>query len=190
MKIAILILSGAVLAGTVALLSAHRLSDPRVRAATEEAAALDRGATPLSRGPRPRAPRATHADDSPSASAGERAPSSAALPAAGGQPGGPSSAADTPATPAEAQAVEGDDVAAAKPAPRAPDAVRINPTSGEQMWSARDVVRDGGEADQPLCGGQRCRAGQFCCGPPACGHCAYPMAGPHCPGTCPGQKSN
>ena len=61
---------------------------------------------------------------------------------------------------------------------------RWNPTSGEQMWSARDVIRDGGEADQPLCGGQLCRVGQFCCGPPACGRCAYPMAGPHCPGTC------
>ena len=70
------------------------------------------------------------------------------------------------------------------------DAFRVNPTSGEQMWSAQDVIRAGAEADQPLCGGQLCRAGQFCCGPPACGHCAYPMAGPRCPGTCPGQSGN
>ena len=53
LKIAILVLSSVVLAGGAALLSAHRLSEPRVRAATEEPAAVDRGSGPSSLGPRP-----------------------------------------------------------------------------------------------------------------------------------------
>jgi hypothetical protein len=40
-------------------------------------------------------------------------------------------------------------------------------------------------ADGGLCGGKVCTADQFCCGPPACGHCAYRMAGPVCPTACP-----
>jgi hypothetical protein len=39
--------------------------------------------------------------------------------------------------------------------------------------------------DAGLCGGKVCNPDQFCCGPPACGHCAYKMAGPVCPKTCP-----
>jgi len=191
LKIAILVLSSAALAGGAALFSVHRASAPRARAATEEAPAVDR-AEPSPLGSRPGAPRPAHLPGSGPATADSRPQSSASLPGADVEPGSSAPAGDAPAptpTAAEAQAVEADDVAAPKPATRH-DAIRVNPTSGEQMWSARDVIRDGGEADQPLCGGQLCRVGQFCCGPPACGRCAYPMAGPHCPGTCPGQKSN
>ena len=52
------------------------------------------------------------------------------------------------------------------------------------------ITKYGGRPDEPLCGGKVCPAGQFCCGPPACGRCAYPMAGPRCPSVCSGQKSN
>jgi hypothetical protein len=191
LKIAILVLSGAVLVGGAALLSEHRLSATRVRAATDEPAAVDRGSGPSSLGPRPGEPRAAHVHESPPVAASDRPQSSTPLPGADGQPGSSLRAGVAPTpTVAEAQAIEADNVAAPKPAAHPHDAPRVNPTSGEQMWSPRDVIRDGGEADQPLCGGQLCRVGQFCCGPPACGRCAYPMAGPHCPGTCPGQKSN
>jgi hypothetical protein len=191
LKIAILVLSSAVLAGGAALFLVHRASEPRARAATEEPPAADRAAT-SSLGPRPGAPRPAHLRESGPATADSRPQSSASLPGADLQSGNSAPAGDAPPptpTAAKAQAVEADDVAAPKPAARH-DAIRVNPTSGEQMWSAQDVIRDGGEANQPLCGGQLCRVGQFCCGPPACGRCAYPMAGPRCPGTCPGEKSN
>ena len=35
-----------------------------------------------------------------------------------------------------------------------------------------------------LCGGTVCRPDQFCCGPPACGHCVSALRGPRCPNTC------
>jgi hypothetical protein len=35
-----------------------------------------------------------------------------------------------------------------------------------------------------LCGGAVCRPDQFCCGPPACGHCVSALRGPRCPSTC------
>ena len=38
---------------------------------------------------------------------------------------------------------------------------------------------------ESLCGGTVCRPDQFCCGPPACGHCVSALRGPRCPSTCP-----
>lgn len=41
------------------------------------------------------------------------------------------------------------------------------------------------DAKDALCGGIVCRPDQFCCGPPACGHCVSALRGPRCPKTCP-----
>jgi hypothetical protein len=40
-------------------------------------------------------------------------------------------------------------------------------------------------AGPTLCGGKACKEDQFCCGPPACGHCANKLMGPECPTKCP-----
>jgi hypothetical protein len=40
-------------------------------------------------------------------------------------------------------------------------------------------------AGPTLCGGKVCKDDQFCCGPPACGHCANKLTGPECPTKCP-----
>src|SRR3954447_9313793 len=48
-------------------------------------------------------------------------------------------------------------------------------------------VNDAPPADakkDSLCGGTVCRPDQFCCGPPACGHCVSALRGPRCPNTC------
>ena len=58
--------------------------------------------------------------------------------------------------------------------------------SGEATWDVRSPPKgDGGAGEGSLCGGKVCRADQFCCGPPECGHCASRMTGPRCPTSCP-----
>jgi hypothetical protein len=43
----------------------------------------------------------------------------------------------------------------------------------------------GGSGTGGLCGNRACGSDEFCCGPPACGHCAKVLTGPNCPATCP-----
>jgi hypothetical protein len=176
----IFILSGAVLIGGAGWLSAHWLSAPGMPAAKEQHVAA---------GARQVAPEAARASDRPAVAAGDRAVPSPSPSGAEGQPSIALPAAGAP-RPTDAPALEAGGVAAPPPRARPKEALRVNQTSGEQMWSARDVIPDGGRPDQPLCGGKLCAAGQFCCGPPACGRCAWPMAGPRCPGVCPEQKGN
>jgi hypothetical protein len=69
-------------------------------------------------------------------------------------------------------------VAAERPAP-----VETAPPSldaGDSEPTPADAKADG----TTRCGGEACAAGQFCCGPPACGHCANRLTGPRCPATC------
>lgn len=186
----IFVLSGAVLIGGAAWLSAHWLSAPGAPAATEERVAADLGSPRSRPGAGHAAPETARPLDAPAVGAGDREvpPSSSGADVhlnIAPQAAGAHRPADGPGLEAEA-----DEVAAPPRGARSKDAVRVNPTSGEQMWSARDVIPDGGRPDQPLCGGKMCAAGQFCCGPPECGRCAYPMAGPRCPGVCPGPKRN
>ena len=61
--------------------------------------------------------------------------------------------------------------------------------SGEMRWSAKEALADAGASASVVCGGKVCRPGQFCCGPAACGRCAYPLAGPRCPSTCSGNPA-
>jgi len=178
-----------VLIGGAAWLSAHWLSTPGVPAAKDERVATALGLTRARPGARPVAVEAARPSDTPPVAAGDPAAPSASPSGAEGPPSVALPAAGAP-TPADAPALEASGGAAPPSRARPKDAMRVNPTSGEQMWSARDVIPDGGRPDQPLCGGKLCAAGQFCCGPPACGRCAYPMAGPRCPGVCPEQKSN
>jgi hypothetical protein len=185
----IFVLSGVVLIGGAAWLSAHWLSAPGLPAAKEERVADVLGSTRGRPGARPVAPEAARLSDAPAVAAGDPAAPSPSPSGAEGPPDLALAAAGAP-RPADAPAFEADAVAAPPRGARSKDAIRVNPTSGEQMWSARDVIPDGGRPDQPLCGGKMCTAGQFCCGPPACGRCAYPMAGPRCPGVCPEQESN
>jgi len=185
----IFVLSGAVLIGGAAWLSTQWLSAPGVPAAKQERVAADLSSTRARPGARPVAPEAARPSDTPAVAAGDPAAPSLSPSGAEGQPGIAPPAAGAH-RPADAPALEADEVAAPPRGARSKDAIRVNPTSGEQMWSARDVIPDGGRPDQPLCGGKMCTAGQFCCGPPACGRCAYPMAGPRCPGVCPEPKGN
>jgi len=47
-------------------------------------------------------------------------------------------------------------------------------------------VRGHGEGgDAARCGTRACANDEFCCGPPACGHCAKLLTEPNCPATCP-----
>lgn len=183
----IFVLSGAVLIGGAAWVSAHWLSAPSERAAKKEHAAADLGAARP--GARQVAPEAARPSDTPAVAAGDRTAPSPSPTGAEGQSNVAPPAAAAP-KPGDAPTFEADGIAAPRPSARPKDAPRVNPTSGELMWSARDVIPDGGRPDEPLCGGKVCRPGQFCCGPPECGRCAYPMAGPRCPSVCPGQKSN
>jgi hypothetical protein len=185
----IFVLSGTVLIGGAAWLSAHWLSAPGVPAATEERVAADLESTRSRPGAGPAAPETARPSAAAAVGAADRAVPSPSSSGADVQLSTAASAAGAH-RPADAPAPEADEVAAPPRGARSKDAIRVNPTSGEQMWSARDVIPDGGRPDQPLCGGKICTAGQFCCGPPECGRCAYPMAGPRCPGVCPGQKSN
>jgi len=185
----IFVLSGAVLIGGAAWLSAHWLPAPGVPAPKDERVAADLGSPRARPGAGPVAPEAARPSDTPAVAAGAPAAPSPSPSGAEGQPSLAAPAVGAP-RPADAPALEAGGVAAPSPGTRPKDALRVNPTSGEQMWSARDVIPDGGRPDQPLCGGKLCAAGQFCCGPPACGRCAYPMAGPRCPGVCPEQKGN
>jgi hypothetical protein len=158
-------------------------------AAKEARTAAERGSMRFRPGTGQVAPEAPPPSASSTVAAGDRAVPRPAPSGADVQPSVASLGAGAPGT-ADAPALDADGVAAPRRGARAKDALRVNPTSGEQMWSARDVIPDGGRPDEPLCGGKVCRPGQFCCGPPECGRCAYPMAGPRCPGVCPGQKSN
>jgi hypothetical protein len=183
------VLGGAVLFGGGAWLSAHRLSTSVLSAGEQERRSPHVDAARFPRSPRQAPSELTRLSDAPASAAGDT--TGAAAPASGVavQPTLAPSPVGAP-TPAEASAVASDGVAAQARSARPKDAPRVNATSGELMWSARDVTPDGGRPDEPLCGGKVCPAGQFCCGPPACGRCAYPMAGPRCPSVCPGQKSN
>ncbi len=71
------------------------------------------------------------------------------------------------AAPANAEADEAD-----KPAP-------------DMRWTVSARGPDATANDRSPCGGKICAADQFCCGPPACGHCANRLTGPRCPSTCP-----
>jgi hypothetical protein len=183
------VLGGAVLFGGGAWLSAHRLSSSGPSAGEQERASPHVDAARFPRSPRQAASELARPSDTRAAAAGDTAAAAAPSSAVAGQPSiAPSAAGAT--TPAEPPALAADRVVAQARSARPKDAPRVNATSGELMWSARDVTPDGGRPDEPLCGGKVCPAGQFCCGPPACGRCAYPMAGPRCPSVCPGQKSN
>jgi hypothetical protein len=50
--------------------------------------------------------------------------------------------------------------------------------------AAAVAVADADDAGPVLCGGKVCKDDQFCCGPPACGHCASKLTGPECPTKC------
>jgi len=65
---------------------------------------------------------------------------------------------------------------------REPDAAARK--NGEVRWLV-NAPRDARAEGTVLCGGEVCAAGQFCCGPPACGHCANRLTGPRCPAVCP-----
>ena len=184
----IVIVSGVIVLGGAAWLSARRLPAPGATAADqEERAAGERGA-PLPRpGAREATPGAARASDTSAVGVtGSASPS----PSPSGSEPAPATEGTRPAGAAALEAGEEGEPGAPAPRPRPKDAPRVNPTSGELMWSARDVIPDGGRPDEPLCGGKVCQPGQFCCGPPECGRCAYPMAGPRCPSVCPAQKSN
>lgn len=185
----IFVLAGAVLIGGTAWLSAHRLSPPGVRTAKEESATADLGSTRARMGARQTMSDGTRPSDAPAVAAGDRVAPSLSPSGAEGQPSVAARDAGLPG-PADDRAFDADGAAAPRPHAHPKDVPRVNPTSGELMWSAHDVIPDGGRPDEPLCGGKTCRPGQFCCGPPACGRCAYPMAGPRCPSVCPEQKSN
>ena len=89
--------------------------------------------------------------------------------------------------------------AAAEPGARDPDPPRdaaeqrpesAAPHDGDKNGETRWLVNAPPGADaraegSVLCGGDVCAAGQFCCGPPACGHCANRLTGPRCPAVCP-----
>jgi hypothetical protein len=187
----IFVVSGVVVLGGAAWLWARRLPAQDRPAASDESSPADPSIPGAAPGVRPRAPEAKRPSDPRPIAAGDQA-LAAAAPAAREtpRPNGAPLMADTSKTSA-APAPEADEVDAPARRARSKEAPRVNPVSGELMWSARDVTpADGGRPDAPLCGGKACPAGQFCCGPPECGHCAYPMAGPHCPSVCPGQKSH
>ena len=181
----ILVLSAAVLLAGAAWLSAHRLSAASMSPAKQAHAVADLGAARSGSGDRQvgakPTPTPTQPSDTPAVVAGDQAVSGPSPSGTEGQPSSAPQAAGAPRA-GETPAIEAD-VAVAPPR----GAPRVNPTSGELMWSARDVIPDGGRPDEPLCGGKACQPGQFCCGPPACGRCAYPMAGPRCPSVCPEQ---
>ena len=182
----IFVVSGVALFGSAAWLSARRLPASGAAAAEpEERAASDPGFPSSPSGAARAAPGAARpADTAAVGGTGTAAPS----PSPSESEAAPSAEGPRPAAALEAGEV-GEPAAQAQRA-RPKDAPRVNPTSGELMWSARDVIPDGGRPDEPLCGGKVCQPGQFCCGPPECGRCAYPMAGPRCPSVCPAQKSN
>lgn len=78
------------------------------------------------------------------------------------------------------------ETAAASPPPVAPSPIARRPKTTESTWSVRPPPKsDGASEDSSLCGGKVCRADQFCCGPPECGHCARRLTGPRCPTSCP-----
>jgi hypothetical protein len=179
-----------VVIGGAAWLSAHWLSAPNGPAAAEEHAAAQLAAPRSALGTRRPGVDAARPKHTPAIAVGDPALPSSPPARAEVQPTIERRIQDGPG-PAGPPALDDDDgVAAAARRARPKDAPRVNPTSGELMWSARDVVPDGGRPDEPPCGGKLCAPGQFCCGPPACGRCVYPMAGPRCPSVCPGQKSN
>ena len=186
----IFVVSAAVSIGGATWLSARWRSTPNVPAAMEARAAAALGSTRSRPGAWQVAPEGARPSDPPAVAAGDRAAPSPSSSGADVQPSSAPPAAGAARPTNAPAALEADGFAAPPRGPRAKDAPRVNPTSGEQMWSARDVIPDGGRPDEPLCGGKVCRPGQFCCGPPECGRCAYPMAGPRCPGVCPGQKTN
>lgn len=57
--------------------------------------------------------------------------------------------------------------------------------TGETRWLVNAPHADAKAEGSVLCGGEVCAAGQFCCGPPECGHCANRLTGPRCPAVCP-----
>ena len=69
------------------------------------------------------------------------------------------------------------------PSNEAPAVAAAEPAS---QPAAADVAVAAADAAGPvLCGGKVCKEDQFCCGPPACGHCANKLTGPECPTKCP-----
>src|SRR4051812_10763968 len=83
---------------------------------------------------------------------------------------------DAGSTPANANPA---DLDAPPPVPR-----RSKPA--EITWTVKSPPNnDGSSGNDSPCGGKVCRADQFCCGPPECGHCASRMTGPRCPASCP-----
>jgi hypothetical protein len=78
-----------------------------------------------------------------------------------------------------------------EPAPVSTDAAQGEPEraarkNGEVRWRVNAPPSADARAEgTALCGGEVCAAGQFCCGPPECGHCANRLTGPRCPATCP-----
>jgi hypothetical protein len=78
------------------------------------------------------------------------------------------------------------ETAAASPPPVAPSPIARPSKPAASTWTVRPPTKsDGGPEDNSLCGGNVCRADQFCCGPPECGHCASRLTGPRCPTSCP-----
>jgi hypothetical protein len=186
-----LVVSGAVVLGGAAWLSAHRLPAQDRPVATGEASSAELTARHSAPGARQQATETSRAADRSAIAAAARAATAAVPPATEtARPNSAPAAADV-SRPSEASIADTDGIEAPVRRARPKAAPRVNPVSGELMWSARDVIpADGGRPDEPLCGGKVCAAGQFCCGPPECGRCAYPMAGPRCPSVCPAQKSN
>ena len=71
------------------------------------------------------------------------------------------------------------------PPPDVPPPVSHRSKPAEINWAVKPSPNsDASPGSQSLCGGKVCRADQFCCGPPECGHCASRMTGPRCPATC------
>ena len=95
--------------------------------------------------------------------------------------------ADQPGSPeTEKDAGTAPEMATGSPPPDVPPPVSHRSKAREATWSVKQPAKsDGAPEDNSLCGGKVCRADQFCCGPPECGHCTSRLSGPRCPTSCP-----
>jgi hypothetical protein len=199
-KAVVIIVAGAavVLGGEAIWLSTHLRPTPR--SAPDTASAISAGGFSTKNfHERPSFIARTEAPSAaPAGAAGESAPAAPPSPAATNGQGGGSGEVRMAATAAAATVEESSSDRKAESAAAAPD-----PTGEHRRLSgphlAGNLPPAGAAAGSqspppqasngPSCGGKVCRADQFCCGPPECGHCAAVLSGRRCPATCPGADS-